>query len=143
MRTGQPIVVRNLDHEVHNAHSLSVRNQNFNITQAGPDAGTKVPSPPQAEIFPVHCDIHPWMKAWLCAFDNPYFDLSGANGTFTLHGLPPGRYRLRAWQERLGTQERDVVVKPGRDETVNFVFRLPPPAPSSPQAAAPLQSKLS
>jgi hypothetical protein len=135
MQTGQPILLRNFDHVVHNTHSLSVRNQNFNITQTGPDAGKKIPGPRVPEMFQVRCDIHPWMKSWVCAFDHPYFNVSGGNGTFTLYGLPPGHYRLRAWHERLGTQERDVVVTSGQDETVNFVFRLPA-APTSPQAAA-------
>jgi hypothetical protein len=136
MRTGQPILLRNSDPVPHNTHSLSVRNPSFSIVQSSPDAGTALPSPREPEIFQVQCDIHPWMKSWLCAFDHPYFNVSLANGTFTLHGLAPGHYRLRAWHERLGTQERDVVVRPGQDETINFVFSLPP-APKSPQAAVP------
>jgi len=135
MQTGQPVVLRNSDPHLHNVHSHSLLNPNFNVTQSGPDSGREVPSPRVPEVFQVQCDIHPWMKAWICAFNHPYFNLSGANGTFTLRGLPPGRYRLQAWHERLGTQERDIVVKPGQDATINFVFRAPP-APTSPQAAA-------
>ena len=136
MRTGQPILLRNSDPIMHNTRSLSVRNPDFNIIQPTPEAGRKVPGPREPEIFQVQCNIHPWMKSWFCAFNHPYFDVSSANGTFTMHGLPPGHYRLRAWHERLGTLERDVVVRPGQDETINFVFRQSP-APKSPRAAAP------
>ena len=135
MQTGQPIVLRNSDPVLHDTHSLSIRNPRFNVVQPRPDTGRAIPSPRVPEIFQVQCDIHPWMKSWFCAFNHPYFDVSRANGTFTLYSLPPGHYRLRAWHERLGTQERDVVVKPGRDETINFVFHLSS-TPTSPQAAA-------
>ena len=46
------------------------------------------------------------------------------------------RDALRAWHERLGTLERDVTVKSGQDETINFIYRLPA-SPASPQAAIP------
>jgi hypothetical protein len=138
MRTGQPIVLRDSDPIPHKTHSLSVRNPSFNITEPSAAAGRFLPGASEPEIFQVKCDIHPWMQCWFCVFNHPYFQVSQANGTFTLNGLPPGRYHLRAWHERLGTIERDVVVKSGQDETINFVFSLPH-TPNSPQAVAPTQ----
>ena len=113
MMTGQKVLVRNSDPTLHNTHSLAMKNPSFNIAQPQSDPGSTVPSPDAPEFFQVRCDIHPWMVSWFCVFNHPYFDVSGANGTFTLRDLPPGRYRLRAWHEKLGVQERDIVVKPG------------------------------
>ena len=137
MRAGQKVMIRNSDHVVHNTHSLAMNNPSFNIAQPEVDGGSTVPSPDAPEFFQVRCDFHPWMCAWFCVFNHPYFDVSGPEGTFTLRDLPPGRYRLRAWHEKLGVQERDVVVRSGQEETVvNFVFQAPPAGSTKPPGRA-------
>ncbi|MEO8621239.1 MAG: hypothetical protein ABI625_09245 [bacterium] len=51
-----------------------------------------------------------WTRAYLAVFDHPYFAVTGAGGTFTIDGVPPGKYTLHAWHERsaLATQTIDV-----------------------------------
>ena len=53
---------------------------------------------------------HAWTRAWLAVFDHPYFAVTGAGGSFTIEGVPPGRYTLHAWHERtaVATQAVDV-----------------------------------
>jgi len=53
---------------------------------------------------------HAWTRAYLAVFDHPYFTVTGAGGTFTIDGVPPGKYTLRAWHERtaVATQTVDV-----------------------------------
>src|SRR5437879_2300326 len=41
--------------------------------------------------------------------EHPFYALTGGAGEFELRGLPPGRYTLKVWQERLGTISKDVV----------------------------------
>jgi hypothetical protein len=74
---------------------------------------------PEAMIE-IKCDIHPWMRAYLGAFDHPYFALSGADGSFTLKNLPPGEYTVEAWHERFGTRSQKVAL--GAKETKDVVF---------------------
>ena len=62
------------------------------------------------------------MTAYGRTVDHPYFAVTGADGTFTLRGLPPGHYRLKAWHETLGVQEREVVVTDGEPAGVDFAF---------------------
>jgi hypothetical protein len=43
---------------------------------------------------------HPWPKAYVLVFDHPYFAVTAPNGTFTIDGVPPGKYTAKAWHER-------------------------------------------
>ena len=58
----------------------------------------------------VHDTARAWTRAYLAVFDHPYFAVTGAGGTFTIDGVPPGKYTLRAWHERtaVATQSVDV-----------------------------------
>lgn len=64
-------------------------------------------------IYPVFCNIHPRMSAYVVAVPAPYYAQPGAGGRFTIAGVPPGRYRLRAWHERAGTTPARVVTVAG------------------------------
>jgi hypothetical protein len=99
LRAGQPFVVRNSDAVTHNVNWRPKRNDPNNAAQAQG-------SPPvegrfeRAEMgVPIGCDLHPWMKAWMCVFDHPYFAISGADGSFTIHDVPAGSYEIGAWHE--------------------------------------------
>ncbi len=70
----------------------------------------------------VRCDRHPWTRAWLLAFDHPYYAITDRNGTFAMDSIPIGRYRLMSWHERLGVVEREVVVR--ADSTTAIVIRF-------------------
>jgi hypothetical protein len=71
----------------------------------------------------VKCNIHSWMRAFIGVVDNPYFAVSGDDGAFTIKNLPPGTYTIAIWQEKLGTQEQQVVVAPNGNADVNFTFK--------------------
>ncbi len=81
------------------------------------DAGQVVPServvatPGTVEV---RGDLQPWLRAWILAFDHPYFTTTDAAGAFTLDGVPPGTYRLVAWDDRIGRVEQAVTVAPGK-----------------------------
>ncbi|HVE79480.1 MAG TPA: carboxypeptidase regulatory-like domain-containing protein [Gemmatimonadaceae bacterium] len=66
----------------------------------------------------VTCDQHPWTRAWIAAFDHPYFAVTGRDGRFRIDGVPPGEYRLRVWHPRVGVREERVRVTPGGEERV-------------------------
>ncbi len=41
---------------------------------------------------------------------------------FAIKDVPPGKYTLEVWQEKLGTQTRKVTVEPGKPATVDFTM---------------------
>ena len=53
---------------------------------------------------------HPWPTAYIAVFDHPYFAVTAPNGTFTIDGVPPGKYTVVAWHERTGRAEQMVEV---------------------------------
>jgi hypothetical protein len=56
----------------------------------------------------VRDDDRPWPRAYLAVFDHPYFAVTKPDGTFTIDGVPPGKYTLVAWHER--TKRADQLV---------------------------------
>jgi uncharacterized protein (DUF2141 family) len=71
------------------------------------------------------CDIHPWMSAYVGVVDNPFYQVTGDDGTFSLKGLPAGTYVVEAWQERYGTQDITVTVGAGEAKTSDFAYKAP------------------
>jgi hypothetical protein len=49
------------------------------------------------------CNIHPWMKAYIVAHENPYVAITGADGSFSLKNLPAGtELEFQVWHEKAG-----------------------------------------
>ena len=40
-------------------------------------------------MFPIKCDVHPWMFAWVSVFDSPYFCVSDKDGKFIIKKIIP------------------------------------------------------
>ena len=73
-------------------------------------------------MIPVHCNVHPWMKAYIGVVDNPFYVVTGKDGSFELKGVPAGEYTLAVWTATFGTQDRHVTVRPGEPTTADFTF---------------------
>jgi hypothetical protein len=79
-------------------------------------------------------DKHPWTRAWIAVLDHPYYAKTAANGTFTIDGIPAGRYRIRAWHPAIGFTDDSVTVLAGQQTTAALRIRLTvkPSAPAQP-----------
>ncbi len=77
-------------------------------------------------IFVMQCGFHAYMESWGMAVENPYYALTGPDGTFTIGDIPPGEYTLTAWHPGIGVMmEQKVVVAPKQPSEVNFAFKSP------------------
>lgn len=65
---------------------------------------------------------HEWPRAFLAVFDHPYFAVTKPDGSFTIDGVPPGSYTLRAWHERTKVAEQKVTVTAGGAATANLTL---------------------
>jgi plastocyanin len=122
VRAGQTLRARNSDGISHNVHVIATKNDNPNKTQG---AGSKpLELTLDREEVPVTfvCDIHPWMKAYACVVDNPFFAVTATDGSFSIEGVPPGDYTLTAWHEKLKKVRQKVTVVPGGEISVDFPF---------------------
>ena len=52
----------------------------------------------------VYCNVHPRMVAYVVVMGNRYYTQPGADGTFAIEQVPPGRYRLHVWHERIAAE---------------------------------------
>ncbi len=77
-------------------------------------------------IFLMQCGFHAYMESWGFAVDNPYFALTGDDGTFNLTDVPPGDYTLMVWHPGVGTMlQKKVTVTEKGLSTVDFDFKAP------------------
>jgi plastocyanin len=122
---GQNVEFRNSDQTNHNIHPLPQRNQEWNESEP-PNGETKTKTFDREEVMiPLKCNIHPWMRAYIGVVRHPFFAVTGPDGTFTIKGLPPGKYTVEAWHERYGTADTDVTVAAKDQATMNFSFAAP------------------
>ncbi len=131
-RIGQTLQVKNDDPTDHNIHSASMAGNDFNTTQTvnGKPFEYKLKA---AELLHVRCDNHTWMSGYVGIFDNPYFAVSGTDGTFTIANVPAGMQTVKAWHEVMGMQTQMVDVQAGKTTTVDFTF-----APGKKTASVPI-----
>jgi plastocyanin len=123
LRVGQKLLVRNSDPTTHNIKIRSRANEEMNPIQA-PGGQPIEWKPGKKEIgASFECNLHPWMKAWVCVYDHPWFAVSGRDGTFVLPGVPPGDYVLEAWHEKFGKKTAKVTVAPGGSADASFTFK--------------------
>ena len=122
---GQAYKILNSDGILHNIHTLPKINRPFNQGQPATVKEMTTTFPKPEMVFPIKCDIHPWMNANLAVFTNPFFSVTGTDGKFTISGLDPGTYEITAWQEKLGTQTASVTVGGADTKAQNFKFALP------------------
>jgi plastocyanin len=119
---GQPLQVLTLDPTTHNIHVVPSVNHEWNVTQQ-PGSPSVIRKFTRPEIMiPVHCNEHPWMKAYIGVVDNPFFAVTGSEGNFVLRGLPAGEYTLAVWTATFGTQEKHIVVQAGEKASADFTF---------------------
>jgi plastocyanin len=120
---GQKIDIKNSDPTNHNIHPMPVTNQEWNESQP-PGGQDIIQSFPRQEVMiPLHCNIHPWMKAYVGVVAHPFFAVTGDDGTYTIKGVPAGTYTLEVWQERYKTIDVPVTVAPKDTKTVDLTFK--------------------
>ena len=123
IQTNQILQVTNSDPVTHNIHPMAQTNREWNHSQGAGDAPLVRKFIKPEIMIPVKCNIHHWMRAYIGVVDYPFFAVSKQDGSFTIAGLPPGRYTIGLWHESLGTQEQDVTVLPHENTIANVTFK--------------------
>ncbi len=74
--------------------------------------------PGEVDVF---CSIHARMSCIVLVLENPCFAVSDAHGHYTIPNVPPGKYTLVAWQERLPKDIKTIEVPESGDLSgINF-----------------------
>src|SRR3984885_1627902 len=125
MVASQELQIYNDDQTSHNIHPLAKVNSEWNKSQppGSPPIDTKYE---KAEFIPVKCNIHPWMHGYFVVLNTSHYAVSGEDGSYSIKGLPPGKYTLTAWQEQYSQQSQDVTISGSETKTANFTFKVLP-----------------
>lgn len=67
----------------------------------------------RAGVYPVFCNIHSRMVAYVLAVDSRWHAQAGDDGRWSIADVPAGRYRLHAWHDRGGEHVRELDVPAG------------------------------
>src|SRR6185503_5787589 len=57
-----------------------------------------------AGIYPIYCNVHPRMTAFVITLKTPYFSQVGKDGRFSIDKVPAGNYKIHVWHDRGGEQ---------------------------------------
>lgn len=126
LQQGGSVEFRNSDPTVHNVHTTPASGENSVV-----DISQSPMGQPQTRRFmqpetmlPVRCNNHPWMNAFINVADTPYFAVTGADGSFTIGGLPPGNYTVAAVHEKLGEQDVQISIQPKGVVKADFTYAI-------------------
>jgi hypothetical protein len=123
VQTNQKISITNSDPTQHNIHPTPKNNQEWNQSQGSGAPPIEKSFAKSEVLIPVKCNQHPWMKAYIGVLKHPFFAVSKEDGTFSIPGVPPGKYTVAAWHEK-GSQEKtmEVTVPANGSATADFSF---------------------
>lgn len=139
LMTGQPLQVTNTDPMTHNINGGATKNnKRWNDSQPAHGSPTEETFTKEEVAFPVKCNVHPWMKAYIAVVATPYFQVTGQDGSFELKNVPPGTYTVVAWQETYGASEQSITVGPKEDKELTLKFKA---AAASGQPLTPADSR--
>jgi plastocyanin len=122
IQVGQPLEIVNSDETLHNIHAMPKKNKEFNIGQPVKGLKTQKKFDTEEVMVPFKCDVHKWMNSYAGVLTHPFYAVSGADGSFTIDGVPPGTYTVEVWHEKLGTKEMNVTVAEKATAEANFSY---------------------
>jgi plastocyanin len=139
---GTMLLLGNQDDESHTIHAWLGGETLFNLASVprGREQAVKLTEP---GVVTLTCDVHQEMRGLIVVSHVPYWAVSGHDGTFTVSGVSPGRYRVRGVFDRrderapveletgaeVGVELATVELKGA--EAPALTLRLPPVAPSA------------
>lgn len=132
---GGALNVRNDDPVIYRSHAIDSRTGETVTDLPFTDAGQVIPLDRQLAapvLLEVKSTSHPWMRAWVATFDHPYFAVTAESGAFSMDGVPPGSYTLKAWHPALGVTSHALTVGAnGAAVVVRFGDPAPPVNPAT------------
>ena len=119
VQAGSTVEFPNTDDVRHSVYSRDGSAVEFNLGQY--DAGVvKRERFEETGVTHLGCNVHTEMSAFIVSFQNPFFALANRRGEFTIPNIPPGRYQLTFFHERIVEKIIVVSIQPGEETYVEF-----------------------
>ncbi len=74
------------------------------------------------KIFQMICGMHEFMQSWGYRIQNPYYFITGKDGSFKIDHIPPGDYVVRAWHYLMKPQTKKIHVTENSQIDLEFFF---------------------
>ncbi len=118
----------NSDPVLHNIHTYEIMGRAkktvMNVSQPKQGATTKKKIKlKRGAGMKLECDAHDFMHGFVFVAKNPYYAVVAEDGTYTISGIPAGKYKVKAWHGTLGEKKAKAEVTAGGTATVNFTFK--------------------
>lgn len=111
--------VKSSDPLLHNVHSFLNGSTVINFAMP-PEPGlvlTKKLDKPGGEQL--KCDVHNFMTGGIFVAANPYYALTGDDGSFEIKDVPAGTYTIATWHQAAGPLSESITVPAGGTATFN------------------------
>lgn len=123
VRAGTIVDFVNSDEFYHNVFSLSPAHKfNLGRYRRGLSRSVEFDRPGLVKLF---CDIHPRMIGYVLAVETPWFGSATPAGDFVIESVPPGRYNVMIWHERLKEPARLTEWVVGAEPRQRFDLAIP------------------
>jgi hypothetical protein len=127
MRENHPLTVKNLDQVAHDLQIYERDQEHVFIIFHRPaltESGTSdiIRFTGKRRAVTMQCGMHPYMQGHGLAVENPYYAITGTEGTFAIKDLPAGKHRIKAWHPTLGEKVQEVTVAANGTASVEFSF---------------------
>jgi plastocyanin len=116
--TGTTVKFLNSDPVGHNVFSPEGK---YNLG-TWPQGDTKEYKYDKPGVYTQLCRVHTEMEAYVVVLDTPYFATTDKTGAFAIKDVPPGKYTLVAWSEKLKEVKQPITVEAGKPATVNLTL---------------------
>jgi plastocyanin len=115
---GSTVAFKNSDKVNHNIFSADVCKK-FNLGTYNPGMSRDVVFDRPC-VVNLLCNVHSEMSGYVVAVNSNYYDVTGADGKFSIGNVPAGTYEVVAWSEKLKPQGKTMVtVADGQTATVS------------------------
>jgi len=110
---GAAIEIKSSDPVLHNVHSYQEGNTLFNVAVPPAQNFQISRKLEKAGGIKLKCDVHNFMRAAIFVASNPYYAITGDDGSYEIADVPPGTYTVHTWHELAGPVSEQVTVPPG------------------------------
>jgi len=117
---GTTVDFLNSDKVLHNVYSPDACAGKFNLG-SWPQGQSKPYTFKNVGCFAtLLCNVHPEMQGFVVVLETPYFAVSKADGSYDIKDVPPGKYTLKIWHEKLKGNSVEVTVPASGNATADF-----------------------
>lgn len=117
---GSTVDFPNSDSVRHNVYSPPGSAHIFNLGTYPPEEVKHVTFD-KPGVVSLRCNVHAEMSAYLVVFQNPYFATTDKKtGGGIIRNVPPGKYKVSFFHERLEPTELEVTVEAGKEAVLEF-----------------------